>query len=139
MMARNTRYFSGIGKGKPSSSFIVFDSSGKIAVEFDKTPDIASRTLMDGEILFVPPNGQTLELDGDGPVRVETAQEKRDYLEKTGTRPAPETRFSKPKNNRGTNKLKKTFAQHFYEERGVSLKEYLRTKYGEGADLVAEL
>ena len=138
-MSRNTRYFGGIGKGRGGSRFVVYDSDGKVALEMDTTPDVASKTLIDGEVVWTPPNGQEMELDNNGPVQVLNAQEKRAYYKKTGCRPAPVMRFSQANpHNRGTKRLKKTFAQHFYEENGYSLKEHMRTRYGEGADLTME-
>lgn len=140
-MSRNTRYFGGFGKGtQKGSSVVVFDHEGKIKAEFSKTPGIQSKVMIDGEIVYCPPNGQELDLDTEGPVFVENAQEKRDYLNKTGTRPAPEMRFSHSNpHNKGTGKLKHSFAEQFYKDHGMPLKEYMRSKYGEDADLTAEI
>ena len=140
---RNSRYFGGIGLGTKESGVFVF-RDGKCIKVSDRAPKIASRTLVNGEMVHCSPNGETLELDNRGPVRVQDATEKAAYLKETGSMPAPERRFghwggstSKPKG--GKRVLTKTFNQHFFEETGTSLKDHISSNYPDGCELSLDM
>lgn len=139
-MARNARYFGGIGKGTVRGNRItVFDSDGKVALTLDRTPAIASNTLIHGEPIVCAPNGETMELDNNGPVHVADSNEKMAYYKKTGCMPAPEHRFGRAfgsaSNPKGGELRKKrvSFGEHFQKEHGITIKQYLNQRYGTDA------
>jgi hypothetical protein len=133
---RSTRYFKGIGKGKCRPGTVVFDKDGKIAFEIEKVPGLDARLKIEGEPVICSANGEVLDLDVNGPTRVENANEKMAYLKKTGNMPSPEG-LTAPREAHYSKA--KSFRQHFFEEHGMSVNDYVRSKYGENAELNWEM
>lgn len=93
----------------------------KVVKVSDRIPRLASRVLVGGEHVYCKPNGETLDF-GTGPIRVNSAAEKRRVLREHGVAPAPD-------GTRGIRQRKydpdsvPTFEEHFNREHGVPLKE----------------
>ena len=117
-MARPSKYFAGIGRGKKETGVWVY-RKGEPPVKVSDRSNAQTVGVIMGEPVICKVGGETLDF-GTEKVFVEDSSTKAKELRKRGLMPSPEGAIRPTKYD--PSKVP-TFAEHFYKETGTSLSE----------------